>query len=58
MILVSYSSLDSVCGERPLGVKLCRPSELVLNKLPQPQRSAFSKEDGEQVGDAAGARIT
>ncbi len=40
-----------------LGTKLCRPSELVLDVLPQPQRGAFSKEDGEPVVDAAGNRI-
>ena len=38
------------------GVRLCRPSEAVLDLLP-PQRGAFSKEDGEQVLDAAGNRI-
>lgn len=38
----------------PLGVKLCRPSEAVLDILPAPQQSAFAKEDGEQVVDAAG----
>ena len=31
----------------PLGVKLCRPSEAVLDILPFPQRGAFTKEDGE-----------
>jgi arsenate reductase len=41
----------------PLGVKLCRPSEAVLDLLPAPQQSAFAKEDGEQVIDAAGQRI-
>tara|TARA_A100001391_G_scaffold66729_1_gene42407 strand:+ start:8480 stop:8923 length:444 start_codon:yes stop_codon:yes gene_type:complete len=40
-----------------LGVRLCRPSEAVLDILPSPQRGAFAKEDGEQVVDAAGARI-
>ncbi len=42
----------------PLGVRLCRPSELVLDILPAPQRAAFSKEDGEAVVDAAGQRVT
>lgn len=42
----------------PMGVRLCRPSEEVLNILPQPQRAAFAKEDGEQVVDANGARVT
>ena len=41
----------------PLGVRLCRPSEAVLDILPSPQRSAFTKEDGEQAVDAAGERI-
>ena len=41
----------------PLGVKLCRPSEEVLDLLPTAQRGAFAKEDGEQVVDAAGKRI-
>jgi len=41
----------------PLGVKLCRPSELVLDILPQPQKGAFTKEDGELVVDAKGQRL-
>lgn len=41
----------------PLGVKLCRPSEAVLDLLPTAQRAAFAKEDGEQVVDATGQRI-
>lgn len=41
----------------PLGVKLCRPSETVLDILPTPQRAAFAKEDGEAVVDAAGRRV-
>lgn len=41
----------------PLGVKLCRPSESVLDILPDPQRGAFEKEDGAGVVDASGARI-
>ncbi len=41
----------------PLGVKLCRPSETVLDILPNPQRGAFVKEDGEPVVDAAGKRF-
>ena len=41
----------------PLGTKLCRPSEVVLDILPGPQQGAFSKEDGEQVVDAQGKRI-
>ena len=41
----------------PLGVKLCRPSETVLDILPAPQRAAFTKEDGEAVVDLRGRRI-
>ncbi|WP_213979888.1 arsenate reductase (glutaredoxin) [Sphingomonas sp. dw_22] len=33
----------------PLGVRLCRPSEVVLELLPTPQKSVFVKEDGEVV---------
>jgi len=40
-----------------LGTRLCRPSETVLDILPQPQHGAFSKEDGEPVVDATGRRI-
>lgn len=42
----------------PLGTRLCRPSEAVLDILPSPQRSAFTKEDGEAVIDAKGRRVT
>lgn len=41
----------------PLGVKLCRPSEAVLDLLPEPQLGAFAKEDGEKIVDATGQRI-
>ncbi|MHA7684078.1 arsenate reductase (glutaredoxin) [Cupriavidus sp. PET2-C1] len=41
----------------PLGVRLCRPSEVVLDILPSPQRGAFAKEDGERVIDADGRRV-
>jgi arsenate reductase len=41
----------------PLGVRLCRPSEAVLDILPTTQQGAFAKEDGEKVVDAAGHRI-
>jgi len=41
----------------PLGTRLCRPSEVVLDILPRPQQGAFSKEDGEAVIDAAGQRV-
>ena len=41
----------------PLGTRLCRPSERVLDILPQPQRGFFAKEDGEVVIDASGKRV-
>lgn len=41
----------------PLGVRLCRPSEAVLELIPTAQQGAFAKEDGEQVVDAAGNRV-
>ncbi|MEQ5786840.1 arsenate reductase (glutaredoxin) [Erythrobacter sp. NFXS35] len=41
----------------PLGVKLCRPSEEVLDLIPADQRGAFVKEDGEQVVDTSGLRM-
>lgn len=41
----------------PLGVKLCRPSEAVLDLLPTGQLGAFAKEDGEQMVDTSGQRI-
>jgi len=39
------------------GVRLCRPSETVLEILPDPQHGAFAKEDGEAVVDAEGRRV-
>ncbi|MBL8388650.1 MAG: arsenate reductase (glutaredoxin) [Hydrogenophaga sp.] len=41
----------------PLGVRLCRPSEVVLDILPYPQQGLFVKEDGEVVIDAKGRRV-
>ncbi len=41
----------------PLGTRLCRPSEAVLDLLPQPQQGAFSKEDGEAVVNTKGQRV-
>ncbi|YBV96769.1 arsenate reductase (glutaredoxin) [Phyllobacteriaceae bacterium JZ32] len=41
----------------PLGSRLCRPSEVVLDILPLPQKGAFTKEDGEAVVDQEGKRI-
>lgn len=41
----------------PRGTRLCRPSEVALEILPEAQKGAFSKEDGEQVVDRNGKRI-
>jgi arsenate reductase (glutaredoxin) len=41
----------------PWGVRLCRPSELVLSILPLPQKGPFSKEDGDPVIDENGKLI-
>ncbi|MBL7090748.1 arsenate reductase (glutaredoxin) [Acidovorax sp.] len=41
----------------PLGTRLCRPSEKVLDILPAPQQGAFTKEDGEVVINAQGQRV-
>jgi arsenate reductase len=41
----------------PLGTKLCRPSEEVLSILPNPQRGALAKEDGQPVVNAQGERV-
>jgi len=41
----------------PFGVRLCRPSEVVLDILPLPQKAPFAKEDGELVIDAQGRRV-
>ena len=41
----------------PLGTRLCRPSEAVLDILPLPQRAAFAKEGGEPVINPQGARV-
>lgn len=41
----------------PLGTRLCRPSEVVIDILPEAQKGAFTKEDGEAVVDASGNKI-
>jgi arsenate reductase len=61
--LVDAMMAHPILINRPLvvtaqGVKLCRPSELVLDILPAPQRHEFTKEDGERVTDAHGNRLT
>lgn len=42
--------------ETPLGTRLCRPSETVLDILPNPQRGPLRKEDGQPVVGASGRR--
>ncbi|MGI4746757.1 MAG: arsenate reductase (glutaredoxin) [Janthinobacterium lividum] len=41
----------------PLGVRLCRPSETVLEILPRPRRSIVARDDVERAVDDAGGRI-
>ncbi|MDO6455085.1 glutaredoxin-dependent arsenate reductase [Neptunomonas phycophila] len=41
----------------PLGTQLCRPSEIVLDILPDTQQGAFSKEDGELIVNDQGQRV-
>jgi arsenate reductase len=41
----------------PLGTRLCRPSEVVLDLLSEPQKAAFTKEDGQVVVDPQGKRV-
>ena len=41
----------------PLGTRLCRPSEIVLDILPQAQQAVFNKEDGQAVVDDQGRRV-
>ena len=43
--------------ETPKGVRLCRPSELVLDILPNPDIGPFTQEDGEVIIDSAGKRV-
>lgn len=54
--LVDFMIAQPILINRPIvvtlqGVKLCRPSEAVLDILPNPQRGPFRKEDGEVVVD-------
>ena len=41
----------------PIGTRLCRPSEIVLDILPEGQKRGFTKEDGEKVIDETGKRV-
>lgn len=60
--LIDFMLQHPILINRPIvvsqmGTRLCRPSEAVLDILPQPQQDAFSKEDGEAVTDSKGKRI-
>lgn len=60
--LLDAMTAHPILINRPLvvtvrGVKLCRPSEAVLDLLAPPQRGAFAKEDGERVVDGQGRRV-
>jgi arsenate reductase len=60
--LIDAMLLHPILMNRPivvttLGTRLCRPSELVLDVLPDPQKRPFSNEDGEIVVDAEGRLI-
>jgi len=60
--LTDEQLIDAMIINRPIvvtpkGVKLCRPSEAVLDILPLPQQREFRKEDGELVVDSAGKRV-
>lgn len=60
--LIDQMSKFPILINRPIviterGVKLCRPSEVVLDLLPFPQKGAFSKEDGERVINDKGQRV-
>lgn len=56
MIATSHSHQPGLVVA-PLGVKLCRPSEAVLDLLPAPQLGEFRKEDAQLVVDGAGQRV-
>jgi arsenate reductase (glutaredoxin) len=60
--LIDHMLTHPILINRPIvitawGVKLCRPSEAVLDILPLPQKSPFAKEDGEMVIDSEGRRV-
>ena len=61
--LISAMLLHPILINRPVvvtsrGVRLCRPSEIVLEILPAAQIGEFRKEDGELVIDVKGQRVT
>jgi arsenate reductase (glutaredoxin) len=51
-ILINRPFVDT-----PIGARLCRPSERVIDLLPSPQKGPFAKEDGEVVIDEQGKRV-
>ncbi|MFW5393723.1 glutaredoxin-dependent arsenate reductase [Yersinia sp. 2544 StPb PI] len=60
--LVDFMLLHPILINRPivvtpLGTRLCRPSEVVLEILPDAQRGSFTKEDGERLVDEQGRRV-
>jgi arsenate reductase len=60
--LLDAMTLHPILVNRPFvvtarGTRLCRPSEIVLDILPQPQRGYFAKEDGEVIIDVEGRRV-
>jgi arsenate reductase len=60
--LLDFMIAHPILINRPIvvtatGTRLCRPSELVLDILPQPQKGPFTKEDGEVVIDEQGRRL-
>ena len=60
--LLDFMVAHPILINRPIvvttrGTRLCRPSERVLDILPQPQQGPFIKEDGEVVIDEQGRRL-
>ena len=60
--LLDFMMTHPILINRPIvvtsiGTKLCRPSEAVLDILVDPQRGAFTKEDGEVVINEKGQRV-
>ncbi len=58
MMLAHPILINRPIVETPLGTRLCRPSEAVLDILPHPDLGPFVKEDGEVVIDAGGQRVS
>jgi arsenate reductase len=61
--LLDFMMAHPILINRPIvvtsmGTKLCRPSEAVLDTLVDPQRGAFTKEDGEVVVNEKGLRVS